>query len=70
MSALINAENMTVSIPSTKPCEKDCPYCVSKMTPQVKSNYDLMYRNLPTVISIMERGLKRSYFQRLLMRTF
>lgn len=44
----INAENLTISIPGTH-CNKSCPYCISKITPDVSFN-DLLYmRNLKKV---------------------
>ena len=42
----MRAQNLTVSIPVLKErCDKNCPYCISLMTPEVKPNWDLMLRN-------------------------
>jgi len=47
----MKANNLTVSIPN-KGCDKNCPYCVSKCTGSVKSNHELMYRNMPKVLNM------------------
>ena len=45
----MKANNLTISIPSRKTgprCDKNCPYCISLMTPSVPFNYDAFFRNL------------------------
>jgi organic radical activating enzyme len=44
----MKANNLTICVPY-KGCDKNCPYCVSKMTGQVKSNPDLMVKNMHKV---------------------
>ena len=44
----MRAANLTISIPY-KGCDKNCPYCVSKMTGSVKTNTPLMMRNINKV---------------------
>lgn len=39
------AGNVAVCVPN-KGCNKNCPYCVSKITGKMKSNSDLMIRNV------------------------
>jgi uncharacterized Fe-S cluster-containing radical SAM superfamily protein len=41
----MKANNITVSIPNTG-CEKNCPYCISKMTGYMKANVELWLDNL------------------------
>jgi len=47
----MRANNLTISIPN-KGCDKNCPYCISKITGSVKSNVDLMRRNTSKVKSL------------------
>ena len=45
----MKANNLTISIPLRRGgprCDKNCPYCISLMTPQVEFNYDLFFHNL------------------------
>lgn len=45
----MKANNLTISIPQPKEgprCDKNCPYCISLMTPSVKFDYDLFFNNL------------------------
>lgn len=51
MSYTLNAENLTISVPN-RGCDKNCPYCVSKMTGSVNSNMELMYRNAHKVYNV------------------
>ena len=49
MGRTLNAENLTISIPC-KGCDKDCEYCISKITGLFKSsNPDLMLRKMRKV---------------------
>jgi len=41
----VKANNLTISLPN-KGCDKNCPYCISKMTAPVTTNIDLFQRNL------------------------
>jgi pyruvate-formate lyase-activating enzyme len=52
----MQATNLSISVPNYG-CNKDCPYCVSKMTGS-PSFYDieLMKRKLPTVLRLAERA--------------
>lgn len=47
----MKATNLTISIPN-KGCDKNCPYCVSKMTGYVKSNFSIMCANVEKVKTI------------------
>lgn len=49
------ANNLTISIPTEVPCDK-CRYCVSKMTMQVKEDYERFKRNLPTALATANRA--------------
>jgi len=44
----MRAGNLTISIPD-KGCNKNCPYCVSKITGKMESNVDLMIKNTKKV---------------------
>ena len=55
MMSRLQAENLTISVPY-KGCNKDCKYCVSKMTGYMKSNTSLMKRNFQKV-----KTLARTY---------
>lgn len=44
----MRAANLTISIPYAG-CDKNCPYCVSKMTGPVKADVPLMNRNIRKV---------------------
>ena len=45
----IEATNLTICVPY-RGCDKNCEYCVSKMTGYTKTNINAMYRNLDAVI--------------------
>ena len=47
----MNANNLTISVPNLG-CNKNCPYCVSKMTGMMESNFSLMQRNIPKVTTV------------------
>ena len=49
----MRAQNLTISIPN-KGCDKNCPYCVSRMTGYIKSDVDRMVRNIPKVRRLAE----------------
>jgi len=40
----MRAQNLTISMPYMG-CDKNCPYCVSKITGGIQTNRDLMFRN-------------------------
>jgi molybdenum cofactor biosynthesis enzyme MoaA len=42
----MRAQNLAISIPKYEKCDKDCPYCVSKMTGYLKPNEVLFWRNM------------------------
>jgi len=50
MAANLKAENLTISIPN-KGCNKNCPYCVSRMTGYVDADFRKMVRNVKKVIT-------------------
>jgi len=47
----IKAQNLTISIPN-KGCDKNCPYCISRMTTAQDTNFDLMLRNVKKVCTL------------------
>lgn len=47
----LKAENLTISIPD-RGCNKNCPYCVAKMTGSIEENPSLMMRNINKVINL------------------
>jgi len=46
----MKANNLSISIPNYG-CDKNCPYCVSKMTGYIKKDNKNFYRNLKKVVS-------------------
>jgi len=46
----MRAQNLTISVPGNK-CNKNCPYCVSKITGSVNYNEKLFTRNISKVIN-------------------
>jgi sulfatase maturation enzyme AslB (radical SAM superfamily) len=40
----MKANNLTISVPN-KGCDKNCPYCISKITGDIKSNAGVMLKN-------------------------
>ncbi len=49
----MKAQNLTISVPY-KGCDKDCPYCVSKMTGYIDTNELCIDRNLEKVRKVAE----------------
>jgi MoaA/NifB/PqqE/SkfB family radical SAM enzyme len=47
----LKAENLTISVPNFG-CDKNCPYCVSRMTGYVENDYPRMLRNFTKVIHV------------------
>ncbi len=47
----LKAENLTISVPNHG-CDKNCPYCVSRMTGYVTNDFPKMLRNYPKVIEV------------------
>jgi len=47
----LKAENLTISVPNAG-CDKNCPYCVSRMTGYVANDYPKMKRNSRKVINV------------------
>lgn len=47
----LKAENLTISVPNAG-CDKNCPYCVSRMTGYVANDYPKMLRNARKVINV------------------
>jgi len=47
----LKAENLTISVPNHG-CDKDCPYCVSRMTGYVTNDFERMLRNHKKVIHV------------------
>lgn len=48
---MIRAENLTISVPGNV-CNKNCPYCISKITGFTTFNNKLWYRNFEKVMNI------------------
>jgi len=44
----MKAQTLAISVPNLG-CNKNCPYCISKMTGYMKHNFDIMMHNLPKV---------------------
>jgi hypothetical protein len=49
----MKASNLTISIPD-RGCDQECPYCISKITGKVKTNFDLMQRNTRKIRTIAQ----------------
>lgn len=49
----MKAQNLTISVPYNG-CDKNCPYCVSRMTGYVDTNSTLINRNLTRVRKVAE----------------
>jgi molybdenum cofactor biosynthesis enzyme MoaA len=47
----LKAENLTISVPNAG-CDKNCPYCVSRMTGYVVNDYPRMLRNVNKIIHV------------------
>ncbi len=47
----VEAETLSISIPY-KGCDKDCPYCISKMTGYLKEDMEVIMRNYPKVVQM------------------
>jgi organic radical activating enzyme len=47
----MKAGNLTISVPH-EGCDKDCPYCISKITGYIQSDFGLMKKNLPKVKTV------------------
>jgi len=53
----MRAQNLAVSIPPAKPlCDKNCEYCVSRMTGYLKTDRALIGQNLPKVKELAHVG--------------
>jgi|GEM_PF-1133984 len=50
----MKAQNLSISIPNYG-CDKNCPYCISKMTGYMDKDIDLMMHNLPVCRQFAER---------------
>jgi len=44
----MKAEILTICVPNNG-CDQNCPFCISKMTPEVEPNFGRMYRNIEKV---------------------
>jgi len=51
MANNLKAENLTISVPNTG-CNKNCPYCVSRMTGYMEHNFNKMITNVGKVITV------------------
>jgi organic radical activating enzyme len=49
----MRAQTLSICVPN-KGCDKDCPYCISKMTGYANVKYQTIYRNVLKVKSIAE----------------
>lgn len=49
----LKAENLAISIPSVG-CDKNCPYCISRMTGYLPANPELLNWNLAKVLRVAE----------------
>ena len=47
----LNVGNLTIAVPYYG-CDKNCPYCVSKMTGNYENNINLFYKNLDKVKTV------------------
>ncbi|MBN1881902.1 MAG: radical SAM protein [Deltaproteobacteria bacterium] len=47
----LKAENLSVSVPN-RGCDKNCPYCISRMTGYVKNDYSRMVRNTEKIKNV------------------
>ena len=47
----LQAENLTISVPN-KGCNRDCPYCISKITGPVEADFHRMCRNTGKVRTV------------------
>lgn len=45
---MLRSENLTISVPN-EGCNKNCPYCISRMTGYTHSNWPLIMRNINKV---------------------
>lgn len=54
----MRAQNLAISVPTTKVgiCDKNCEYCVSRMTGYMEPNRALMQKNLPKVKELAHVG--------------
>lgn len=49
----MKAHNLTVSVPPDEVlCDKNCPYCISRMTGQIEHDYFTVMRNLSKVVTV------------------
>jgi len=51
----MKAQNLTISVPFNG-CDKNCEYCISRMTGYLKPDLGMMRRNLPKVRNLLERA--------------
>ena len=51
----MKANNLAISIPS-EGCNKNCPYCISKMTESVENDFDKMMRNTEKVEKLADKA--------------
>jgi hypothetical protein len=49
----MKAQSLSICVPN-KGCDKNCRYCISKMTGDVPSSSELMRRNYPKVHKLAE----------------
>lgn len=47
----LKAENLTISVPNLG-CDKNCPYCVSRMTGYIDNDFEKMTRNIEKVKNV------------------
>ena len=47
----LKAENLSVSVPNHG-CDKNCPYCISRMTGYVENDYSRMVRNVEKIRNV------------------
>ena len=53
----MRAQNLTISVPPGDPlCDKNCPYCVSRMTGYVKTDVRLMSKNISKLKTLAEHA--------------
>jgi len=52
----MKAQNLAISIPKTKECDKQCPYCISRMTGYLKPDHTLFFRNLKKVKTLAKHS--------------
>lgn len=51
----LKSENLTISVPNMG-CNKNCPYCISKMTGFIESDGSLFYKNINKALTVSKQA--------------